>query len=543
MRDICKCLTILLFLFICSQQAHSQKDQPAVDAITASDLESYVSFLASPLLKGRMNGSREMEIAAEYIVSQAKILGLKPGKGDSYYQPYNVNEKLIDQEKTRFSIISGNDSVALSTPIFQLLPQGPSDFTIGGEVVFAGYGIKNDKYGYNDFSGINTDNKIILLMNRAPSNEDGTKFLMEGADWSNFRNIESKLPNLMYSRAKAILIVMDPKSGNKSFDQQYPGISGQLASTLSLIGEKSIIMDFPGMPRIMYVHREVADKLLEGTGKSLQDIQKEIDSEMKPQSFEIPGKYVRLNEVSVTKTRVFRNVVAMVEGKDNNLKDECIIFSSHYDHIGEAGGAINPGADDDASGCAALLSIAEAFGKQQPLRTVLFLWVSGEELGLFGSKSYVKDPAFPLKNTVADLNMDMIGRIKSPADSTDENPMTGPNSVFVITGNQSKDLIDIANDIDRKSPIDFDYSLSGRNHPLQLFRRSDHFNFVKNDIPVLFFTTGLHADYHSPADVVEKLDFKKMELVTRTMFEIGFTVANRKQRIKVNNPYSSWGKR
>jgi Zn-dependent M28 family amino/carboxypeptidase len=208
------------------------------------------------------------------------------------------------------------------------------------------------------------------------------------------------------------------------------------------------------------------------------------------------------------------------------------------------GSGINSGADDNATGCAALLSMAEAFQNlnKKPLRSVLFLWVSGEEIGLYGSKSYVNKPLFPLDKTVADLNMDMIGRVKEAADSTKDTPMTGPNSVFVITDNQSKELIAIAEAVDKKSVLDLDYSLSGRDHPLQLFSRSDHYNFVEKDIPVLFFTTGIHADYHTPGDVIEKIDYKKMELVTRTMYEIGLTVANRKTRLIVDNPFSTWGK-
>jgi Zn-dependent M28 family amino/carboxypeptidase len=248
--------------------------------------------------------------------------------------------------------------------------------------------------------------------------------------------------------------------------------------------------------------------------------------------------------VSLLEEKVLNNVAGYIEGSDPVLKNEIVVFSGHYDHIGASGSKINTGADDDASGCAALLSMAEAFQSLQkkPLRSILFLWVSGEEIGLYGSKSYVDNPLFPLEETVADLNMDMIGRVKGVADSTKENPMTGPNTVFVITDSQSKDLRSIADEIDKKSPLDFDYSLSGRDHPLQLFARSDHYNFVKKDIPVLFFTTGLHTDYHTPGDVVEKIDFKKMEMVTRTMFEIGLTVANRKTRLIVDNPFSSWGK-
>ncbi|HOS71852.1 MAG TPA: M28 family peptidase, partial [Bacteroidales bacterium] len=141
---------------------------------------------------------------------------------------------------------------------------------------------------------------------------------------------------------------------------------------------------------------------------------------------------------------------------------------------------------------------------------------------------------------VADINVDMIGRVKGIADTTSDYPMTGLNEVFVITGNQSRELSGIARDVDERIPLDFDYSLSGRDHPLQLFARSDHYNFVRKDIPVLFFTTGLHTDYHTPGDVIGKINFGKMERITEALFQIGYTVANNKKRLKVNNPFSKW---
>jgi Zn-dependent M28 family amino/carboxypeptidase len=296
------------------------------------------------------------------------------------------------------------------------------------------------------------------------------------------------------------------------------------------------------MPKILFISRVVADAILDGSGSTLAELQKKIDTDLKPHSFLIPDKHVRITEAVQSTEESMNNVAAFIEGSDPVLKSEYVVFSCHADHIGVSSKGINTGADDNASGCAALLSMAKAFSslEKKPLRSILFLWFSGEELGLYGSQSYVNNPLVPLEKTVVDLNMDMVGRTKSAADTSAENPMTGPNSVFAITDNQSKELMKIAEDVDKGSDLDLDYSLSGRNHPLQLFARSDHYNFVRHDIPVLFFTTGLHTDYHTPGDVVEKIDFNKMQLVTRTMYQIGYNVANRKLRIAVDNPFSKW---
>jgi hypothetical protein len=539
-------ITSFLTLII-SISGYSQKNTNVINQITATDLESHVTFLASPYLKGRMNGEEGLEIAASYIATEARLIGLKPANGTSYFQPYSIMEKSMDPEKTVVQIISGNkDTITIKEPLFQLLPTGPSDFILEGEVVFAGYGIKSDKYKYNDFEDIKADGKILLILNRAPTTEDGEKCLFDEPVWVSEMNIQTKLPTLMLSKAKAVLIVSDPKSGFHSLSESNPGLAGYIKSKISLKGEKEAVVNpfMSALPKIIFIPRSVADELLKGSGRSLEELQKSIDTHLKSNSFLLKDKQIKITEVSSDKEETLNNIAAYIEGSDPVLKNEIVLFSSHYDHIGGSGRKINYGADDNASGCAALLSMAEAFQslEKKPLRSILFLWVSGEEVGLFGSKSYINNPLFPIENTVVDLNMDMIGRVKEVADSTDETPMTGPNSVFVITDSQSKDLRTIADDADKKSPLDFDYSLSGRDHPLQLFSRSDHYNFVVKDIPVLFFSTGLHTDYHTPGDVVGKIDFNKMELITKTMYEIGFNVANRKKRIVVDNPFSSWGK-
>lgn len=543
MKFIFSSLIIIILSTLFPDNISSQKNYAGADLITLSDLESYVSFLSSPLLKGRKNGTAELEIAQQYIVSNAKLLGLKPANGTSYFQPYSVIRKSIDYQKSFIRIADKNrDTITIKDPIYQLFPIDPSDISIEGEIVFAGYGLNREKYEYNDFKDIITEGKILLVMTRSPTTEDGSKYRFEGDDWSDFRSYSIKLRSLLFSKAKAILFVMDPKSGYTSFDEQEPGIASALNSSLFLKGGKPAMFSLPGMIRIFFISRNVADELLNGTGKTLAGLQNKIDAELKPESFAIPGKYMKIDIGTSSEEITLNNVAACIEGSDPVLKNEYILFSSHIDHIWSSGNNINFGADDNATGCAALLSIAEAFRgiEKKPLRSIMFLWVSGEEIGLFGSEYYVNNPLVPLENTIVDLNMDMIGRVKGIADSTSDNPMTGPDEVFVITGNQSKDLTAIANDVDDSIPLNFNYSLSGRDHPLQLFSRSDHYNFIKKDIPVLFFTTGLHTDYHSPRDVSEKIDFVKMEKITEAVFQIGYIVANRKSRLKVNNPFSKW---
>jgi hypothetical protein len=542
-RKIILTLCGIILIFIFPYLSFSQKTGTGTSRINAEDLEAYVSFLASPQMQGRSNGEPELEIAVKYLETQAKLLGLKPANGTSYLQSYSIMKKMIDPGRSMIKIVSsGEDSVTIKEPMIQLFPVGASDFEIEGEAVFAGYGIRSDKYHYNDFENISTDGKILLLMNRSPLTEDGTKYLFTEPVWSSFMSIQTKITNLLFSKAKAILIVADPKSGFSSIEQQYPGIASELKSSKYLKGTKPLTFDMPAMPRIIFVHRTVADELLKGTGHTLDELQKKIDYELKPQSFLIPGKRMKITEASENEEMILHNVAGWIEGSDPVLKNEFVVFSGHADHIGRAGDQINTGADDDASGCAAILEIAEAFQslERKPLRSLLFLWVTGEEIGLFGSQSYVNNPLFPLANTVADINLDMIGRAKGIADSTKETPMTGKSGVFVITDNQSKDLLAIADEADKKSPIEIDYSLSGRDNPLQLFSRSDHYNFVKKDIPILFFTTGLHSDYHKPGDVVEKIDFDKMELITKMVYEIGYTVSNRRTRLVVDNPFSKW---
>jgi len=225
------------------------------------------------------------------------------------------------------------------------------------------------------------------------------------------------------------------------------------------------------------------------------------------------------------------NVLGYIEGKD--LKDELIMITAHYDHLGKHDTLLFNGADDNGSGTAAVMEIAEAFmiAKKEgkgPRRSVLIMPVSGEEKGLLGSKHYTENPIYPLENTVANLNIDMIGRIDYYHDTS--------NYIYLIGSDMlSKELHNISEKINKKYiGLNLDYTFNSEEDPNRYYYRSDHYNFAKNNIPVIFYFNGLHDDYHKTTDTVEKIDFKKIETITRLVFLTAWELANREERIKLD---------
>ena len=233
------------------------------------------------------------------------------------------------------------------------------------------------------------------------------------------------------------------------------------------------------------------------------------------------------------KNKIIRgeNVLGYIEGSD--LKDELIIITAHYDHLGKHDTLLFNGADDDGSGTVAIMEIAEAFmlakidGKG-PRRSILIMPVSGEEKGLLGSKYYTDNPIFPLKNTIANLNIDMIGRI--------DNMHLDGNYVYLIGSDMlSKDLHNINEEINKKHiGLELDYTYNTDDDPHRYYYRSDHYNFAKNNIPVIFYFNGVHEDYHKTTDTIEKIDFNKIEKITRFVFLTAWELANKEERIKLN---------
>ena len=241
---------------------------------------------------------------------------------------------------------------------------------------------------------------------------------------------------------------------------------------------------------------------------------------------EIGDDYLRIN------MKPTENVLAFIEGSDK--PEEVIVISAHLDHIGVSDGEIYNGADDDGSGTVAILEIAQAFKKASmnglgPKRSILFLHVTGEEKGLIGSKFYTDFPVLPLENTVANLNMDMIGRI-------DEAHASNPNFVYVIGSDKlSSELHNLSEAInDKFTQINLDYRYNDKDDSNQFYYRSDHYNFAKNDVPVIFYFNGTHEDYHKPSDTPDKINYELLEKRSKLIFYTAWELANREQRIKLD---------
>jgi len=396
-------------------------------------------------------------------------------------------------------------------------------------VVFVGYGFRDEESGYDAFKDVDVTDKIVLLMSRVPE-----KFRSEDTGGNTFFNERMEVPKIQHafmSGARAILFVFDPGNDLSSF---YDMGSNYFDNSIFLADE----VPPPQPPNLLFITQHTANKILESTGFTLDKFQQIIDSENRPVSLDIINTEIKYNVVKKQDEFVSYNVVGIIEGSDPVLKNECIVYTAHYDHVGtDDNGEVFNGADDDGSGTVGLIEIADAFMhlKEKPKRSVVFVWCTAEEKGLYGSMFYVNNPVHPLEQTVANINLDMIGRTKTAADTgktlTFETDVKDEDGLFVISGKQSPELLGINDAACGKLGIIPDHN----NTQTHLYN-SDQYHFYLNKIPVLFYHTGIHTDVHTIRDEVDKINFSKMKRVSQLAFMVGYEVANKPKRIIVDNP-------
>ena len=498
-------------------------------AITLEQSEKYMEYLASDSLEGRRTGSEGNNAAAAYITNAALKIGIKPLPGQ--------NGLLQTLEYLRVTPVPGESSVILAdstgnvlgtSAVLPLMAPGDT-IDLSGEVVFAGYGYSNRDENYNDFGNISAKDRIVIIMTRNPDLR-GSGMPSRESSISEMTEIR-KVPSIMLQKAKAVLFVADP------------ALKTDISADLLSMGSSYNLV--PLFRKQMYsfsinayaITHETADRMLSNAGLTLKDLQDSIASSRKPVSFVIPDLRadIRINVVKDTVTS--SNIVGIIEGSDPVLKNEAVVYSAHYDHVGvDAAGNIYNGANDNASGSVGLLNVAAAYAAldKKPPRSIIFLWTTGEEEGLHGSTYYADNPLFPLENTVADINFDMIGRSIRDTDFgaslTGQYDITGRDTIKVVSGGDCPELNALADKACRESGLYMIDEGKGAH-----FGGSDHYPFYRKGIPVLFFFTGLHRDYHKPSDDTEFIDFDKLLRVSQAGFLTGYRVASDPVRPELEN--------
>ena len=508
-------VSFILFLG-CTAIAQKNDAVRFSQGISKDNAYKHLSVLASDEYEGRETGTRGGWKAADYIRDHFKTIGLKgPVKGD-YFQPVDMVRYTLSQILT----IDGQPAEALKD--FYIMPQTVSakGFMFNTPtILFAGYGLTKD--GYNDFDGQIVAGKVVMVLRAAgPGMTASTPASARVAGAA----LSTKLKYLSENKATAVLVI-DPAVDNLSENLKNYLQTEQLVMKSQENAER--LNAAQAMP-VITIGSGTANKILAGTGTNLEALIKKIADAGKPATQEIKiGVSVSANKIE--KAVRAENVLGFLEGSDPKLKKEVLVVTAHYDHIGITPNAkgddkINNGADDDGSGTTGVLLIAEAFAKAKkagkgPKRSILFMTVTGEEKGLLGSEWYSENPVFPLEKTITNLNIDMIGR-------GDKDHESDNNFVYIIGSDMlSSDLDRIGKKANKDYVnIKLDEKYNNRTDPNRFYYRSDHYNFAKHGIPVIFYFNGVHDDYHQPGDEVSKIDFpmlaKRAKLVYFTAWEL-----------------------
>jgi hypothetical protein len=501
-------LFVMIPAFLIAQKSSSHIE--VVKKINEDFLKKHVFELASDEMEGRETGTPGIDKAANYIADQLVQFGIKPLKetGD-YFQPTPFHSANWDQITVE---IDGKEYSHLKD--YMSTPDMNSNLKLEGisEVIYLGYGI-DDTY-YSDYKRNIVSGNTIMIYRGTPA-----FFSKEQRrEWTIFK----KLKVAKDMGVKNVLLIDD-------------NISITISRNRSSILNRSLKPD-ENLDKIfsnsLLISNDMAEEIMGDRKGKIKKKKKRSDVHGKSGQVKLKSN-LNITQLVYEKKISSNNVLAFIEGNDPELKDEIVLLTAHYDHLGKRGDDIFNGADDNASGSAALLAIANALSYSKrlaygPARSVLIMWVTAEEKGLLGSDYYAEHPVFPLENTMVDINVDMIGR-------SDTKHSDNPNYIYVIGADQiSQDLHDINESVNKTySSLELDYTFNDENDPNRFYYRSDHYNFAKRGIPSVFFFSGIHADYHRPSDTFDKLDFQKMEKITRHIFHLTWELANRKNGLKI----------
>ena len=490
--------------------------------ITETDLREHLTVLSSDEMEGRETGEPGQKRAAAYLADQLAELGIPPlGEDDGYFQTIKFsrqNWETIDME------LKGEPLRHLWEYYSSPSANRSRDSVSIDEVVFLGYGI--DDAAYSDYRGHDVAGKTVLIFAGEPRSGDGN-FLISGTkDPSEYSLDDGRKLRSAYEHGVETVLIVDPAFKQNVQDVRRETLDGRMRMIEQTEDERTEANN-------VYITPALAKKILGKDYRKVIKSRKRIERKGRLRPVTVATD-LRLTQTKNVRELIGENVLGYIRGTDPRLADEVLVVSAHYDHIGRRGDAIFNGADDNGSGSSTVLEIAEAFvtAKEEglgPRRSVLFLWVSGEEKGLLGSEYYATHPVFPLEYTVADINVDMVGRV-------DPEHEGNPNYIYVIGSNRlSTELHDINEAVNRDfTQLELDYKYNAKDDPNNFYERSDHYNFAERGVPSVFFFNGTHADYHRDTDTIEKINFTKMARIGQLIFHNAWQLANQDKRIEVD---------
>lgn len=514
--------TLALFLGL-ALSAMAQVDETAVhyaSKITTQSAEKHLTILASDEFEGRDTGKPGGDKAARYIADAFKAFGLIAPVNGNYFQAVPLVETKFEVQN--FQINGQNLEMGNG---FYMTGAGPQKTVSTKEIIFIGYGISSDKY--DDLKNLDISNKVVMLINKdEPTNKKGVSYISGSktlSDWSTSRN---KRIQFILDQKPAFVLAVSP-----DVEAMLDRFKGNFSRGRMMLKES--YKEANESPAIANITLQSANLFLANGKFSYEDLLKKINIKGKPHSFSFRADFATTYGTSVSDVNS-QNVLGYIEGSD--LKEEVVTVSAHYDHLGvDENGEVFNGADDDGSGTVGVIEMAEAFALSKkegkgPRRSILFLAFTGEEKGLLGSDYYTKHPIYPLANTVTNLNIDMIGRVDPEHEGK-------PAYVYPIGADKlSSTLHAISEDVNSKyTKLELDYKYNDPEDPERIYYRSDHYNFAKNGIPVIFYFNGIHADYHKITDTVDKINFDQLVLRTKLVFHTAWEIANRDERLVVDS--------
>lgn len=517
MKKLFSLIAVTLLLVSCSSKKTTTTVEKPVKTvadyaktITAKELKEALYIYASDEYEGRDTGEPGQKKAVEFLKKHYVDLNIPSAlPNNQYFQEVPLEKTgspVVNLKVNNKEYKSVSDFISFS---------GSNGTLVSDEIVYVGYGIEDEKY--SSYDGIDVKDKIVLYKNGEPKDKSGN-YIISGTEkstgkWSNFREeIRSKREVALKKGAKGILYY------NPDVYSRMAQRFGHSRARLAL--KENETKETPDEVHFILINTGLAEALIS-----------DISTNDKAAAIKVP---VTL-DYKTNKEDIFsENVVAYIKGSEK--PEEYIIISAHLDHVGITDGKIYNGADDDGSGTVSILEIAEAFKIAEkeghaPKRSVVFLHVTGEEKGLLGSRYYTDmAPVFPLVNTVANLNIDMIGR-------TDPKRTEGDRNYVYLIGSDklSTELHNISEEVNKKyTNIELDYKYNDENDPNRFYYRSDHYNFAKNNIPVIFYFNGTHDDYHQHTDTPDKIEYDLLENRSRLIFHTAWELANRDKRIVVD---------